>query len=74
MQVYIVQEMVPSTMDTTLFLCGTVVEQVDACKSLGIIINSKPLWSDHAAGICNKARKILDLVYGGSIKTHLSVL
>ena len=52
-------------MDITLFLYGSELEKVNAFKYLGVLINIKLSWSDHIDGIlvCNKARKILDLVY-----------
>ena len=50
-------------MDITFFLCGSVLEKLDVFKCLGELINSRLSWSDHIAGISNKARKILGLVY-----------
>ena len=61
-------------MDTTLLLCGTVVEKVNTFKYLRILINGTLSWSYHIAGICDKARKILGLVYSGGIKAHLPIL
>ena len=50
-------------MDITLFLCGSKLKKVDVFKYLGVLFNAKLSWSDHIYGICNKARKILGLVY-----------
>ena len=53
----------PTAKDLTLFLCGSKLEKVDVFKYLGVLINTKLSWCDHIDGICNKARKILGLLY-----------
>ena len=46
-----------------LSLNGTILDVVPTFKYLGVLISSDLSWSEHIQGVCNKARKILGLLY-----------
>lgn len=47
----------------SLYLGGFTLEQVEEFKYLGVLITNNLSWSKHSTGVCNKAKKILGLVY-----------
>ena len=53
----------PLTSASILHLCGSVLEQVQSFKYLGILITTILSWSDHIDGMCRKARRVLGLIY-----------
>ena len=46
-----------------LTLKGQLLQQVDHFKYLGLLLSSDLSWSSHVENICNKARKLLGLLY-----------
>ena len=44
-------------------LLGSVLEQVDCYKYLGVLLTSDLSWSFHVGSICTKARHVLGLLY-----------
>ena len=38
------------------------IEQVDSCKFLGVIINSKLTWQDHIKTVCSKISKSIGII------------
>jgi hypothetical protein len=46
-----------------LLLDGVHLERVTSFKYLGILLNEDLKWSSHVESVCNKARKILGLIY-----------
>ena len=46
-----------------LTLQGQLLQQVDHFKYLGLLLSSDLSWSSHVENICNKARKLLGLLY-----------
>ena len=47
----------------SLLLDGIILEQVSSYKYLGITITSDLSWSPHISHICNKARRLVGLLY-----------
>jgi len=46
-----------------LVLNGSVLEEVNTFKYLGVLISSNLSWSTHIQSVCSKARKIAGLLY-----------
>ena len=47
----------------SLLLDGVILEQVSSYKYLGITITLDLSWSPHISHICNKARRLVGLLY-----------
>ena len=47
----------------SLLLDGTILTQVSSFKCLGITITSDLSWSLHISHICNKARRLVGMLY-----------
>ena len=44
-------------------LSGHLFDRVYSCKYLGVLITCALTWSSHTKMVCNKARKLLGLLY-----------
>ena len=53
----------PVTLNYSLTLNNSNLEQVESYKYLGLLLTSDLSWSPHISSICLKARKILNLLY-----------
>ena len=53
----------PISPSIPIALNGSVLEEVETFKYLGLLISSDMSWSKHIENICSKARKVLGLLY-----------
>lgn len=53
----------PCIPPTGLLLAGTVLEQVESYRYLGVLVTSRLTWSDHIEQICTKARRLIGMLY-----------
>ena len=54
---------IPSTPSSPLLLQGHTLKQVKMFKYRGVLLFDSLSWSEYVQSVCNKARKILGLLY-----------
>ena len=57
------RKLAPSLPPTGLQLNGAPLQRVESYKYLGLLLSNNLSWSSHISSICNKARRVLGLLY-----------